>query len=134
MGEKIAMRSSEGQPVASPRQGVPPPAAAASTSQKFPRIGSIDDVRVEMDHAITDARQYYQWEPDEVMRSVSGHLARLVEISQEIRRIEGSARQWKPVRTNEIDPLMKDLWDQFQIHSRLQSVREMDFRVSGMNG
>jgi hypothetical protein len=130
MGEKLEMRPSGGATVV--REGVAPP--ALDTSTKFGSIGSIDDVRSEIDDAHEDMREFYLNEPDEVMRKVSGHLARMTELSKEIRRIEGSARMWKSVRTAEIDPTIDALFQQFQIHSRLQSVREMDFRVSGMNG
>jgi len=132
MGEKIAMRGGPGAPATPPRQGVPAP--GIDTTHKYPNIGSIDDVRQEVDDAHGDMRNFYQQEPDEVMRLVSGHLARLAEISKEIRRIEGVARQLKPIRTNEIDPTMQALFQQFQIHSRLESVRETDFKVAGMNG
>ena len=125
MGDKIEMRSA-------PRQGVAAP--SLDTTTKYPNIGSIDDIRQEVDDAHGDMRNFYQQEPDEVMRLVSGHLARLAEISKEIRRIEGTVRQLKSIRTNEIDPAMQSLFQQFQIHSRLESVRETDFRVAGMNG
>lgn len=127
MGEKLEMR-----PSGIERQGVP--VQSVDTTRKFPKIGSIDDVRQEVDDAHHDMRDFYQQEPDEVMRAVSGHLARLAELSKEIRRIEATARQWKAVRVNEVDPTMKDLMEQFQIHSRLQSVREMDWKVAGMSG
>jgi hypothetical protein len=130
MGEKLAMRPT-GDGSVPVRQGIAP--QGLDTSTKYKNIGSIDDVRGEIDDAHNDMRGFYLQDPDEVMRAVSGHLARLAEISKEIRRIEISARQWKAIRTNEVDPTMKDLMEQFQIHSRLQSVREMDFRVSGMN-
>lgn len=132
MGEKIAMRVPTPSAAPAARQGVAP--QALDTTHQYPRIGSIDDIRQEVDDAHNDMRKFYQQEPDEVMRLVSGHLARLVEISKEIRRIEGTARHLKAIRTNEIDPAMQALFQQFQIHSRLESVRETDFRVAGMNG
>lgn len=132
MGDKIAMRGATPAASSTPRQGVAAP--GLDTTQKYPRIGSIDDIRQEVDDAHADMRNFYQQEPDEVMRLVSGHLARLVEISKEIRRIEGTVRQLKAIRTNEIDPAMQALFQQFQIHSRLESVRETDFKVAGMNG
>lgn len=132
MGEKIAMRGAAAAAPSTPRQGVAAP--GLDTTTKYPNIGSIDDIRQEVDDAHADMRGFYNQEPDEVMRLVSGHLARLVEISKEIRRIEGTVRQLKTVRTNEIDPAMQALFQQFQIHSRLESVRETDFRVAGMNG
>lgn len=130
MGEKLRMEPS-GAADGQARQGVTP--QGLDTSKKYPNIGSIDDVRQEIDDAFGDIRLFYQQEPDEVMRLVSGHLARLAEISKEIRRIESTARQWKPIRTNELDPTVDELWRQFQIASRLLTVRELDFKVSGMN-
>ena len=130
MSEKLAMRPG-GSDEQAQRQGVTP--AGLDTTTKYANIGSIDDVRGEIDDAYEDMRRFYEQEPDEVMRLVSGHLARLTEISKEIRRIEMTVRQWKAIRTNEIDPAVDALFQQFQIHSRLQSVREMDWKVAGMN-
>lgn len=129
MGEKIEMRAGAQAPP--PRQGVVP--TAIDTTHRYARIGSIDEVRSEIDDAFTDMRDFYISEPDEVMRKVSGHLARLAEISKEIRRVEnGPARQLKAIRTNEIDPTMKDLWEQYQIASRLLESRKIDFAISGI--
>lgn len=126
MGEKLEMRATTA------RQGIVTP--GLDTTQQFQNLGSIDDVRAEVDDAHHDMRRFYEMEPDEVMRLVSGHLARLAELSKEIRRIEGTHRQWKVVRTSDVDPTMRDLMEQFQIHSRLQSVRELDWKVAGSNG
>lgn len=128
MGEKLEMRPGGQAPP--PRQGVP--AAGMDTTTKYGLAGSIDDIRGEIDDAFDDMRQYYMQEPDEVMRSVSGHLARLAEVAKEVRRLENGVRQLKAVRTNEIEPTMKDLWEQYQIASRLLESRKIDFAISGI--
>ena len=91
--------------------------------------GSIETVRQEVDDAFADMKTFLNREPDEVMRMVSGHSSRLSELRVRIQRIEDFHRQWKPVRVREIEPALEELERQFSIASRLQSVRELDFRV-----
>lgn len=104
---------------------------ALDTARTFPGLGSIDDVRTEVDDAFTDARGFHANEPDEVMRIVSGHSSRLSELRVQIMRIEDIHRQWKTVRVREIEPCLDELREQYAIASRLHSVRELDWKMSG---
>lgn len=101
-----------------------------NTSQVFARIGSIDSVRAEVDDAFADMKTFHNLEPDEVMRMCGGHSARLSEIRVQIQRIEVIHRQWKPIRTNEVEPTIEELKNQYLIASRLHSVRELDFKMA----
>lgn len=100
------------------------------TTQVTPGIGSIESVRREIDDAFEDMKTFHNREPDEVMRMCGGHSARLSEIRVQIQRVEVYLRQWKPIRTAEIEPCLEELKNQFSIASRLQSVRELDWKMA----
>lgn len=91
--------------------------------------GSIDDVREEIDAAFADMKTCYNTEPDHAMRLVQGHSARLSELRVRIQRIEDYKREWKNVRTREIEPALEELERQYTIASRLLSARELDWRI-----
>lgn len=91
--------------------------------------GSIDTVRKEIDDAFADMKTFYQLEPDQIMRMAGGHSARLSEIRVRIQRIEDWQREWRNVRTREIEPAIEELERQYTIASRLHSVRELDFKM-----
>ena len=91
--------------------------------------GSIDSVRAEIDDAFADIVVMYQREPDEVMRMCSGHSARLSALRVLVMRIEDYRREWKTVRTRELEPTLDELRNQYEIASRLHTVREFDWRV-----
>lgn len=71
-------------------------------------------------------------EPDQVLLVVSGISARLVAIRAELVR-SGSQRANR-LRTTEIDPLIEHLKLQFQLHSRLIAVRQLDWELSKGQG
>lgn len=91
--------------------------------------GSIDSVRAEIDDAFSDMNVMYQREPDEVMRMCSGHSARLSTLRVLVMRIEDFRREWKPVRIRELEPALDELRNQYEIASRLHTVREFDYRI-----
>lgn len=97
--------------------------------ERFGELGSINDVRTEVDDAYADMKTFFQREPDEVMRLCAGHSARLSYIRVCIQRIEDVHRQWKAVRTREVEIALEQLQNQFAIASRLHSVRELDYRM-----
>lgn len=91
--------------------------------------GSIDSVRVEIDDAFADMKEFHNREPDECMRLAGGHSARLSELRVRIQRIEDFRREWKSIRTREIEPTLEELERQWRNASRLHSVRELDYRM-----
>lgn len=97
-----------------------------------PTVGlSIDQARSEIDDAFADMRTFYTREPDEVIRMCSGHSARLSELRVRIQRVEDMRREWRNVRSREIEPALEELERQYAAASRLHSIRELDFRLSG---
>lgn len=106
------------------------PLAGLDTTRIYPQIdGSIDSVRVEIDDAFEDMKLCANSDPDEAMRLCGGHSARLSELRVRIQRVEDFHRQWKAIRTREIEPALEELANQFAIASRLHSVRELDWRM-----
>lgn len=93
--------------------------------------GSIQTIRGEIDDAFADMKTFHNLEPDVVMRMAGGHSARLSEIRVRIMRVEDWAREWRDVRTREIEPTIEELRNQREIASRLHSVRELDFKMEG---
>lgn len=91
--------------------------------------GSIDDVRGEIDDAFADMRTFHNLEPDECMRLAGGHSARMSEIRVRIQRVEDFNREWKNVRTREIEPTLEELDRQYTIASRLLTARELDYKL-----
>jgi chaperonin cofactor prefoldin len=104
--------------------------AALQQKQVVAGLGSIEDVRKEIDDAMADMRAFHRAEPDLVMQAVSAHSARLIEISIQVQRIEVVQRHWKPVR-EEADRVLAELRNQFQIASRLFAMRQADWEMSG---
>lgn len=103
-----------------------------NTAEVDPTVGlSIDQTRQEIDDAFADMRTFYAREPDEVIRMCSGHSARLSELRVRIQRVEDMRREWRNVRTREIEPSLEELERQYTSASRLHSIRELDFRLSG---
>lgn len=131
-GSKVTMVPAAGGVA---QAGVPSAGAVISMGrvnleEVFDEIGgSITSIRAEVDDAYADMRTFFQREPDEVMRLCAGHSARLSEIRVRIQRIEDVHRQWKAVRTREIEVALEQLQNQFAIASRLHSVRELDYRM-----
>ncbi|HET6914989.1 MAG TPA: hypothetical protein VFH56_02755 [Acidimicrobiales bacterium] len=103
---------------------------AQQQTQVVAGLGSITDVRREIDDCLADMRDFYRAEPDQVMKAVSAHSARLVEIVIRIQRIEVVRREWKPVR-EEADRVLTELKSQFQIASRVLAMRQQDWEMSG---
>lgn len=113
----------QGTPVAGPR---------LNTADVDPTVdASIDQVRGEIDDAFADMRDFYTKEPDEIIRLCSGHSARLSELRVRIQRVEDMRREWRNVRTREIEPALEELERQYVSASRLHSIRELDFRMAG---
>lgn len=133
MARATLVSASAPQPQQQPQQpGVAPsrPITPLKTDLYNQAIqGSIDSVRQEIDDAFADMKQFHQFEPDQVMRMVMGHTARLSEIKVRIMRIEDFAREWKPIRVREVEPALEELDRQYTIASRLHSVRELDWKI-----
>lgn len=108
-------------------QGVDPQQAL---NQRVPGLGSINEVRAEVDSIIAAMHEFSLSEPDEVASSASAHLARLLELKVRVSRIEGRYPTWKSMISKELNPTIDIMSKQWDIASRRQSIREHDWKVS----
>lgn len=101
--------------------------------QEVPGLGSIREVRDEIDTIQRSIKEFHENEPDEVMQHCSAYAARLGEIRTRIFRIEDHLQHWKPIRTQEVVPVIEDLKFQFSIASRLLTQRQHDWDMERGN-
>lgn len=103
---------------------------ALDVTEVHPVIGgSLESVRKEVDDAFADMKTFLNEEPDRIMRIAGGHSARLSELRVRCMRIEDLRREWRDVRTRELEPCLEELERQYTIASRLHSVRELDWKI-----
>lgn len=124
---KLEMRSAGGTPQQAPlalAHSAPPPSQAPAISG----IGTIESVRQEVEDAYEDARTFFNREPDEVIRLVSGHCARLSYLRMRVGEIEAVNRQWRPT-FNALTECLEELRNQFNYASRLLFSRELDWKI-----
>lgn len=91
---------------------------------------SKQDVEDEIDLMLRTVREFWNMEPDQVMRTASAFSARCTELSIHLFRLEGR-REWKQVRTMQVDKLISELDRQFKLASRLVEVRRQDIALEG---
>lgn len=92
-------------------------------------LGSKDAVQGEIDAMLDAIRDFWQAEPDRVMRDCAAYSARATELEVHLHRIEAVDRTYKQVRTLQIQPLLEELDRQFRIASRLVELRRQDLEV-----
>jgi hypothetical protein len=132
MGEKLVM-----QPASQPTGVSVPSTPSAGALIPMPMLNerhpvvyaSITEVRQEVDDAFADMKTFLSRNPDEIMRIARGHSARLSELRVRIMRCEDSTPQWRSVRQREIEPCLEELREQYACASRLESVRELDWKM-----
>lgn len=104
-----------------PAQG----ALAARPQVAITGLGTVAQIRQEIDDVLADMRNFHQAEPDMVMEAVSAHGTRLLEIIIHIGRVEVMHREWKPIR-EEADRVLGELKFAFQVASRIVAIRGLD--------
>lgn len=105
------------------------PFAESTTSVRKSEGLLIDALRSELDSFWTTVRKFQYMDVTEVLLALSAFSARAAEIRSNVMRSE--SRKLNAFRTREIDPFLDHCDFQFRIHSRLQSIREMEFKMSG---
>jgi hypothetical protein len=65
----------------------------------------------------------------EVMQTISSVSARLCEIRAYLYQVD--SRRSQALRIREVDPLIEECDRQFKIHSRIQSIKEVEYKLSG---
>jgi hypothetical protein len=86
-------------------------------------------LRAEVDAYYTAMRGFQDLSLEEVFIQLAGLSARASEIRTNL--IRQDRRAFQAFRTGEIDPFLTEVDRQFKVWSRLQSVREMEFKMTG---
>ena len=86
-------------------------------------------VEDEIDLMLTTIRGFWNMEPDLVMRNSSALSARCTELAIHLHRAEGH-REWRQVRTQQVERILAELDRQFRVSSRLVEIRRQDIETS----
>jgi len=86
-------------------------------------------VEDELDIMLTTIRGFWNMEPDQVMRNSSAMSARCTELAVHLHRAEGN-REWRQVRTQQVERILAELDRQFKLSSRLVEIRRQDIETS----
>lgn len=86
-------------------------------------------VEAEIDLMLRTVRTFWELEPDQVMRMTAAMSARCTELCVHLHRLEGK-REWRQIRTMQVDRILAELDRQFKIASRLVEIRRQDIEVT----
>jgi hypothetical protein len=92
------------------------------------------EVEAELDDICTAIRAFHAMEPDHVMRHVAAYSARLTELAVQLVRAEIRDRQYKQLRTLQVERILAELERQFRIASRAVEMRRQDLALLGGAG
>lgn len=92
-------------------------------------LGSRQAVEDEIDLMLRTVRGFWQMEPDQVARLIQALSARCTELCVHLHRLEGR-REWRQVRTQQVERLLAELDRQWKLASRLIEVRRQDIELS----
>ncbi len=106
---------------------------------------SVDDVRVlnvrdqeslvvsrlqaEVDSWYAGMKEFAGMDPSDIFMRLAAYSARASEIRTQAQRTDN--RRLTAFRTKELDPFLDEVDRQFKLFSRIQSVRDMEARLSG---
>ncbi len=90
---------------------------------------SREHVEDEIDLMLRAVRGFWDMEPDQVMQMCSAMSARCTELAVHLHRLEGK-REWRQVRTQQVERLIAELDRQFKIASRMLEVRRQDIETA----
>jgi hypothetical protein len=92
-------------------------------------LESREKVEAEIDLMLRTMRTFWELEPDHVMRFCGALSARCSELAVHLHRLEGR-RDWKQIRTMQVDRCLAELDRQFKLASRMIEVRRQDIETS----
>jgi hypothetical protein len=92
-------------------------------------LESREAVEHEIDTMLTALRGFWSLEPDQRMRMTSAMSARCTEMSIHLHRLEGR-REWRQLRTMQVERLLTELDRQFKVASREIEVRRQDLDMT----
>lgn len=82
-------------------------------------------VEDEIDTMLRAIRGFWDMEPDQVFKMSSALSARCTELAIHLHRLEGK-REWRQIRTQQIERILAEIDRQFREHSRLVELRRQD--------
>lgn len=85
-------------------------------------------VEDEIDLMLRTVRGFWELEPDAVAKLIQAMSARCTELCVHLHRLEGR-REWKQVRTQQVERLLAELDRQWKLASRLIEVRRQDLEL-----
>lgn len=88
-------------------------------------LQSREAVEDEIDVMLTAIRGFWEMEPDQRMKMITAMSARCTEMCIHLHRLEGR-RDWRQIRTMQVERLLAELDRQFKIASREIEVRRQD--------
>lgn len=88
-------------------------------------------VEDEIDTMLRAIRGFWDMEPDQVFKMSSAISARCTELGIHLHRLEGK-REWRQIRTQQIERILAEIDRQFREHSRLVEMRRQD--LDGLRG
>jgi hypothetical protein len=90
---------------------------------------SREAVESEIDTMLTSVRGFWSMEPDQRMRLITAMSARCTEMAVHLHRLE-HRREWRQLRTMQVDRLLAELDRQFKVASREIEVRRQDIELT----
>lgn len=90
---------------------------------------SREAVESEIDLMLTTLRTFWRREPDERMKMMNAMTARCTELAIHLHRLEGM-RQWRQLRTMQVDRLLAECDRQFKSASREIEIRRQDLETT----
>lgn len=85
-------------------------------------------VEDEIDLMLRAVRGFWNMEPDQVLQMISAISARCTEIAIHLHRLE-TKREWRQIRTMQVERLLLELDRQYKSHSRIVELRRQDLET-----
>lgn len=85
-------------------------------------------VEEEIDLMLRTVRGFWELEPDAVAKLIQALSARCTEMCVHLHRLEGR-REWRQVRTQQVERLLAELDRQWKLASRLIEIRRQDLEL-----
>lgn len=93
------------------------------------RSGDIEQYRKELDSFYEEMKEFDDSDLGDVFLKLSSWSARVSEIRGYLSRFESKSKT--AFRTKEIDPFLSEVDRQFRTFSRIQALRESEYRMDG---
>lgn len=105
------------------------PAGPMAVAPMGQGLGTREQIEAELDGVAADIREFWRYEPDQVLRKTAAYSARLTELYVLLNRYEARDRQYTRVRTQQVQIWLNELDRQFKMASRLIEVSRQDLAL-----